>query len=154
MIYYIFYIILIILALYYAIKISIADFRHRIIPDKYLFPLMLIGLSMIAFFSHPIDIQNAVIGAIFGYTIALFIGCVFEHFAHTPTQHPAIGMGDIKLIGVGGLWLGIHGLSIALVISCISGAIWAKIHKTKFIPFGPFFLLGGFLAFITIKFLL
>jgi prepilin signal peptidase PulO-like enzyme (type II secretory pathway) len=63
-------------------------------------------------------------------------------------------MGDIKLIGVGGLWLGTTGLSIALIISCIIGAWWGRAHKQRFIPFAPFFIFGCFLTFISFAFLL
>lgn len=156
MIFYIFFIILALLATYCAIQISITDFRHRIIPDKYLFPLMLIGLCFVVFFPYPIEITNAVLGGIFGYTTTATIGFLFEKALNKKSElkHPPIGMGDIKLIGVGGLWLGVYGLSLALIIACITGAIWAYIHHTKYIPFGPFFLLGGFLSFITTLFLL
>lgn len=99
MISYIFFIILLALAAFFAIKISIADFRRRIIPDAYLFPLMLIGLTLISFYSFPIGIQTATIGAIFGYIMAVITGLIFEK-ATNCTQSP-IGMGDIKLIGVG-----------------------------------------------------
>ena len=152
MISYIFFIILLALAAFFAIKISIADFRRRIIPDAYLFPLMLIGLTLISFYSFPIGIQTATIGAIFGYIMAVITGLIFEK-ATNCTQSP-IGMGDIKLIGVGGLWLGTNGLALALIIACIIGTIWSKNHKQKFIPFAPFFLFGGFLSFIINLFLL
>lgn len=156
MIFYIFYIILSLLAIYYIIQISIADFRRRIIPDAYLFPLMLIGLCFTTFFPYPIGISDGVIGAVFGYTTTAFIDYVYDRIIqkHKNQPHPPIGMGDIKLIGVGGIWLGVYGLSIALIISCISGAIWAHFNHAKYIPFAPFFLLGGFLAFISLIFLL
>ena len=156
MISYIFFILLLAFALLCAIQISIYDFRQRIIPDAYLFPLMLTGLIMTTFFSYPIHIQDGVIGATFGYIMACLIGILFDRITHNKQQKPdiPIGMGDIKLIGVGGLWLGTMGLAIALVIACISGGIWATHHKTRFIPFAPFFLLGGFLSLIAITFLI
>lgn len=155
MIYYIFYIILILLAVYCAIKISVADFSRRIIPDAYLFPLLLIGLCLIAFFPYPIELRDAVIGAIFGYITTTIIGITYDYtHRHKKNTYPPIGMGDIKLISIGGLWLGVYGLSIALIISCVCGAIWARINHAKYIPFGPFFLLGVFLSFFTNTFLL
>ena len=156
MIFYIFFIILALLATYCAIQISITDFRRRIIPDVYLFPLMLIGLSFVVFFPYPIEISDAVIGGIFGYTMTATIGFLFEKALRKKTdlKYPPIGMGDIKLVSVGGLWLGVYGLSFALIIACITGAIWSYVHRAKYIPFGPFFLLGGFLSFIATAFLL
>lgn len=156
MISYIFFIILLALAAFFAIKISIADFRRRIIPDAYLFPLMLIGLTLISFYSFPISIQSATIGAIFGYLMAVIIGLIFEKITSKNNQsgQSPIGMGDIKLIGVGGLWLGTNGLALTLIIACIIGTIWSKNKKQRFIPFAPFFLFGGFLSFIINLFLL
>ena len=150
MIFYIFYVVLLAIALYCATKISIADFRRRIIPDVYLFPLMLIGLILITFFPFPIPLVDAVLGATFGYITTCIIGIIFERrMQKAGTQiTPPIGMGDIKLIGVGGLWLGATGLATALVVACIGGAIWAHRQHQKYIPFAPFFLIGGILSFI------
>lgn len=152
MISHIFFIILLALAAFFSIKISIADFRRRIIPDAYLFPLMLIGLILVSFYSFPITIQHAVIGAVFGYSIALVTGIAFEKIKKS--DNAPIGMGDIKLMSVGGLWLGTNGLAIALIVACIIAIIWAKRKQQKFIPFAPFFLFGGFLSFIINLFLL
>ncbi|MBR4892191.1 MAG: prepilin peptidase [Alphaproteobacteria bacterium] len=156
MISYIFFIILLALSAFLAFKISIADLHRRIIPDAYLFPLMLIGLTLISFYSFPISIQSATIGAIFGYTLSAITGLIFEHFISkkdSKAQSP-IGMGDIKLLGVGGLWLGTNGLAFALIIACITGSIWSRHKKQKFIPFAPFFIFGGFLSLIISLFLL
>lgn len=139
-----------------AALISIADFRRRIIPDAYLFPLILSGLLLIAFYNWPINLGDAAIGATFGYIMSVMVGFVFDWRIRkkTPNAITPIGMGDIKLISVGGLWLGANGLGIALVIACITGIIWARIRKQKYIPFGPFFIFGGFLALIANTFLL
>lgn len=156
MIFNIFFILLLIGAIACSVLISIADFRRRIIPDAYLFPLMLIGLILIVFFGFPIGIRDGVIGATFGYIMSAIIGFAFDYFIRrkNPDATPPIGMGDIKLIGVGGLWLGTTGLSFALIIACLTGAIWARIKNQKFIPFAPFFLTGGILSLITSLFLL
>ena len=156
MISHIFFIILLIISAILSVLISISDFRRRIIPDAYLFPLMLIGLILIGFYSFPIGIHSAIIGATFGYTMAMIIGWIFDtHMQRTNknTDTP-IGMGDIKLLGVGGLWLGTNGLAMALIVSCVLGALWARQNKQKFIPFAPFFFIGGFLSFIINLFLI
>ena len=117
---------------------------------------MLIGLTLIAFFSFPITFQSAVVGGVFGYLMSAIIGAIFDYklTKKTPDAMPPIGMGDIKLLGVGGIWLGTNGLAVALVIACILGALWGKHKNQKYIPFAPFFFIGGFLSFITNLFLL
>ena len=151
-----FFIILGLLALYLGWKISVADMRRRIIPDAYLFPLLIIGLVITTFFPWPHDIATGVIGMTFGYIMAAVIGLIFAHIIakRNPTADSPIGMGDIKLIAVGGLWCGPTGLAISLIFACIFGALWAYHKKQKFIPFAPFFILGGFLSLIIITFLI
>lgn len=153
---YIFFAFLLASAATCAILISVSDFRRRIIPDAYLFPLMLIGLILIAFYSFPLPLPDAVIGASFGYIMSATIGWTFDAILHArnPKSDTPIGMGDIKLLGVGGLWLGVSGLSIALIVACILGVLWARHHNQRFIPFAPFFFIGGFLSLITNLFLL
>ncbi|MBP5794502.1 MAG: prepilin peptidase [Alphaproteobacteria bacterium] len=153
MFFYTFFGALLIGAIFCAWRISVADFRRRIIPDAYLFPLMLIGLVVTHFFPWICSTAESVAGAVLGYAMAAIVGIIFEHFSHDKTNTP-IGMGDIKLLAVAGLWLGTFGLAIGLVFACIFGMIWGYKKHQKFIPFAPFLFAGGFLSFITILFLL
>lgn len=150
------FIVLILGALYLCYKIARADLGRRIIPDAYLFPLMLIGLVIVTFFPWVCSIETAVIGMVFGYIMAAIVGLIFDKILlhNNPGADAPIGMGDIKLISVGGLWLGTVGLSIALVLACIFGATWAYRKKQKFIPFAPFFIIGGILSWLANMFLL
>ena len=144
------------LAIYLATKIAMADMRRRIIPDAYLFPLMIIGAIITTFFPWPHGIGAGVIGMTFGYIMAAIIGLIFDRIVtkRAPGAETPIGMGDIKLIAVGGLWCGPTGLAIALIFACIFGAAWAYHKKQRFIPFAPFFIIGGFLSLIITAFLL
>ncbi len=157
MIYYIFFIALLITAIWCAWNISVADLRRRIIPDVYLWPLMLIGLIFATWSPvWHIGPRLAVVGAAFGYAMAAIIGFIYDTRMRkkNPDAIAPIGMGDIKLIATGGIWLGLTGLSVALIIACISGGIWARYKKQKYIPFAPFFIIGGILALIGLWFLL
>jgi len=151
-----FFTLLCLTALYLGWKIAQTDMRRRIIPDAYLFPLMIIGAVLITFFPWPITINNGVIGMTFGYIISAVTGLIFDRILQrrNPKAEAPIGMGDIKLIAVGGLLAGPTGLAIALIFACVFGAAWAFRKKEKFIPFAPFFILGTFLALITIAFLI
>lgn len=153
MIYYIFFSFIIIGAIFCAVRMATTDFKRRIIPDVYLFPFLFAGLLITTFFPWPVTLSDAVIGGATGYCLGLIVGFVFEKI-HSNQKYPPIGMGDIKLLGAGGIWLGTLGLSIAMIISCLLGYIWNFRHKEKYIPFAPFFLLGGFLSLIVIQFLI
>lgn len=153
MFFYTFFVLLLLAAAFCVWRISVADFRRRIIPDAYLFPLMLIGLVITHFFPWICNTAESVAGAVLGYALAAIVGIIFERISKDKINTP-IGMGDIKLLAVAGLWLGTTGLSIALIFACIFGIIWGRAKKQKFIPFAPFLFMGGFLSFITILFLL
>ena len=153
MIYYIFFSLVIIGAIFCAFRMASADFKRRIIPDVYLFPFLFAGLLTTTFFPWPITIADSVIGGAMGYCLGLVVGFIFEKIKKHE-KYPPIGMGDVKLLGAGGIWLGTIGLSVAMVISCILACLWNIKKKQKYIPFAPFFLIGGFLSFIVIQFLL
>ena len=144
------------MALYLGYKISKTDLQRRIIPDAYLFPLLIIGVIITTFFPWPIPINLGAVGMAFGYMLSAIIGVIFDKILakRNPGSDSPIGMGDIKLISVGGLWCGPTGLAIALVLACIFGATWAYRKKQKFIPFAPFFIIGGILSLVMIAFLL
>ncbi len=151
-----FFAVLILMALGLGYKIARTDMKRRIIPDAYLFPLLIIGVIITTFFPWPINIESGAAGMAFGYILAATVGLVFDKILakrNLGSESP-IGMGDIKLISVGGLWCGPTGLAISLVLACIFGATWAYRKKQKFIPFAPFFLIGGFLSLIALTFLL
>lgn len=153
MIYDIFFIVLLATAIICSWQISVADWRRRIIPDAYLFPLLLIGLVITNFFPWPITPGAGAIAGAFGYLLALVVGMVFEHISSKKSIAP-IGLGDVKLLGTGGIWLGPTGLASALIIACVAGIIWGLRRKQKYIPFAPFFICGGILSLITMLFLI
>ena len=151
MISHIFFAVLIFVVLYCAWRISVADFRHRIIPDIYLFPILLAGLITVTFYPWVCTPGDAAVAATFGYIMAWGLGILFGKLRKTDTP---IGMGDVKLIATGGIWLGTTGLALSLVISCILGMIWGAYRRQRYIPFGPFFIAGGILALIALTFLI
>ena len=153
MIYNIFFSLVLIGAIFCAYRMAQSDFQRRIIPDVYLFPFLFAGLLTAAFFPWPITLSDSIVGGAMGYCLGLIVGFIFEHVKKNQ-KSPPIGMGDIKLLGAGGIWLGTLGLSIAMVISCVLAYLWNWRKKQKYIPFAPFFLFGGFLSLIIIQFLI
>lgn len=158
MIYNIFFIVLLAVAAICAWRICVADWRRRIIPDAYLFPLLLIGLAITHFFPWPTSPADGVIAAIFGYALAACVGFIFDvrgrHQNKSNVAPAPIGMGDIKLMAAGGIWLGTVGLAVALIVAGVAGIVWGLHRKQKYIPFAPFFIIGGILSLITMVFLI
>lgn len=154
MFYHLIFAILLLGSIYCAYKISVADFRRRIIPDVYLFPFLIMGLLIVTFFPWISSVSDSAIAAAFGYSIGTIIGFIFEKTKKQKNEFSPIGMGDVKLLAAGGIWLGMTGLAIAIVISCIIGIIWGLRKKQKYIPFAPFFFIGGILSLISLWFLI
>ena len=153
MISYIFFYVILIGAIYCAFRMATNDFKRRIIPDVYLFPFLFAGLLITTFFPWSVSSGDSIIGGAMGYCLGLIVGFIFEK-VQKKQKYPPIGMGDIKLLGAGGIWLGTIGLAIAMVISCIMSFFWGHRQHQKYIPFAPFFLMGGFLSLIIIQFLI
>jgi len=153
MISYIFFCLILIGAVFCAYRMSMYDLKKRIIPDIYLFPFLFAGLLITTFFPWPVTSADSIIGGAMGYCLGLIVGFIFEH-KNKERKYPPIGLGDIKLLGAGGIWVGTVGLAISMVFSCIFAGIWCIRNKERYIPFAPFFVIGGFLSLIIIKFLL
>jgi leader peptidase (prepilin peptidase)/N-methyltransferase len=64
-------------------------------------------------------------------------------------KRDSLGGGDIKLIGVLGLYLGVIGMMFALFAACLLGILYALITRNlkrgQTITFGPFLAVSGFL---------
>jgi len=143
-------IILFIFGIGMAAAMSAADWRHRLIPDVFLFPFLLAGLLLSAHGALPwVGIEESAIAAIIGYGLAFGMNILFKlKTQNSKLKTDPIGMGDIKLLAAGGIWLGVTGLSIALVVACALGYIWGLRAKQKFVPFAPFFFAGAGAAIV------
>jgi len=151
----IFFCLILVGALFCSYRMAVADLKRRVIPDVYLFPFLFAGLLATTFFPWPVTIADSVIGGAMGYCLGLMVGFVFEHFQKDKKYpHPPIGLGDIKLLGAVGIWVGTIGLAISMVIACVIAHVWSFKYSERYIPFAPFFLFSGILSLIIIKFLI
>jgi prepilin signal peptidase PulO-like enzyme (type II secretory pathway) len=161
--------VLLAIALLCAVQMSRWDLRERIIPDVYLFPFLLTGLVVAAYFPWLVGSGESIIAGVFGYGLGLLMSLMFKiikmdkwtngqmdrkntnnkhqlSIVHRPSDCEAIGLGDIKLLAAGGIWLGMTGLPVALIAACVFGGVWGLQKKQKFIPFAPFFFCGMVIA--------
>ena len=88
------------------------------------------------------------IGAVAASGVMLVIALVYERFRHTQ----GLGMGDIKLLAVMGLYLGLYAL-LALFCATLLGAAYGLIAARAkggslrtALPFGPFLAAGSILT--------
>ena len=119
------------------------DLKHYIIPDKVIFPLILIT-GVFNFYTNY-KILNTVYSGIGAAAFFLFIVLI--------SKGKWMGMGDVKLAFFMGLFLGFPKIIVALFLAFFIGAVIGMIliisgKKTlkSEIPFGPFLIFGTFLA--------
>lgn len=126
------------------IAIFFADLRHGIIPDKIIFPAVIVSvfyLFLIPNSSFIIHILSALGASLFFFLIYLL------------TKGKGMGFGDVKLAFLLGLFLGFPATLFALYIAFLTGGLigfililWRKKKLKTAIPFGPFLVLGSLLS--------
>jgi len=119
------------------------DFKYMILPD-----FSTIILILIAFIGVVFDENN-----IIPYLLSAIGAFGFLLFLHIVTKGKGMGMGDVKYVLFMGLLLGpektIMAFYVAFVVGAIVGLFLMMIHKMgrkSVIPFGPFLILGTFVA--------
>jgi prepilin signal peptidase PulO-like enzyme (type II secretory pathway) len=122
----------------FLIVIFVYDLKHYLIPDKIIYPAIIIaGIFNFYFFS----ILSAILAALFFGILVLI------------THGRGMGVGDIKLAFFMGLFLGWPNILIALFLAFFLGSIIGigliffkkKTLKSK-VPFAPFLIVGIFIA--------
>lgn len=124
------------------IVVSFVDIENQIIPNKII--IFTLGIGVIFAFFDNISFMSALFGMILGGGMLLLLALV----------PGVLGGGDIKLMFVLGIFLGVKGALFAIFIAFVLASIVSillllfKIKKRKdYIPFGPFLALGTFIAF-------
>jgi leader peptidase (prepilin peptidase)/N-methyltransferase len=133
------------------VAVSAIDLEHFIVPNRILLVAMILGgpllLAAAATDHEWRDARNAVVGGLLGF------GALFLVHVASPR---GMGMGDVKLAGVNGLFLGFLGLGhvwlglfLGFVLGSVIGvALIATGVRTRrdHIPFAPFLAAGAFLT--------
>jgi leader peptidase (prepilin peptidase)/N-methyltransferase len=130
-----------------AMLIAVAgiDLEHRIIPNKVMLPSAVFALAT-AIALRPDDL----------YELSAAGAGAFAAFLLAALAYPAgMGMGDVKLAGVMGFFLGIAvipALFIAFLTGTVVGVAVIAKHgasgRKKGVPFGPFLAFGGLVGLL------
>lgn len=122
------------------VTITLTDLEHRIIPNVVLIAAAAAGAA-IAFPADPDAIVERLIAAGGAFAFLFLVAIVYPR---------GMGMGDVKLAAVMGLYLG-RAVAPALLIGFAAGAIVGAAliarrgieARKQAVPFGPFLALGG-----------
>jgi leader peptidase (prepilin peptidase)/N-methyltransferase len=130
------------------------DLDTQLLPDNLTLPLLWLGLLAAAYLGRgaatvPVDLQSAVLGAVFGY---LSLWSIY-HLFRLVTGKEGMGYGDFKLYAALGAWLGWQMLLPVILLAAASGAvigillILLRRHAREVpIPFGPYLAIAGWLV--------
>jgi leader peptidase (prepilin peptidase)/N-methyltransferase len=122
------------------------DYDHKLLPNRIVYPLAAWGVVATVLVDRDDLVEHLVAGA--GAFLFLFLAVL---------AYPrGMGMGDVKLAGAMGLYLGVSVIP-ALLIAFLSGsivgiAILARegaAARKKAVPFGIFLALGGIVAVLV-----
>lgn len=119
----------------------IIDLKHYILPDE--ITLFLAALFLAHSLLHnpwSYSFLGAFIGWIFPFSVA--------YFYLRWRSEIGLGLGDVKLFGVLGIYLGPLGILQNIFLSCMVGSVislflllWGKIGRKTPVPFGPYIIL-------------
>lgn len=133
------------------IILAVYDLRWMILPDKVMVPAIVVTSVYLVFeaaSAHSLVTLRGPLIAAFAVA-ALFYGIAAFSGGN------AMGGGDIKLVFMMGLLLGLKGTAVALFIAFNSAAIIGialimshKRRRRDHIPFGPFLVAGTIIAFL------
>jgi leader peptidase (prepilin peptidase)/N-methyltransferase len=122
------------------------DFRRGIIPDWLNLSIAVIGLA-----------RAILIG---GWEAALGVGCegiavgaiawLLRRLYFMLRKYQGLGLGDVKLLAASGIWIGVAGVPVQLLVASLAAlAAAALLHlagqtmtRQTSLPFGPFLALG------------
>lgn len=128
------------------IALAAIDFDHKLLPNKIVYPLAAYGVIATLLVDQDDLLENLIAGA--GAFLFLLVAVI---------AYPrGMGMGDVKLAGAMGLYLGLSVIP-ALLVAFLSGSLVGIViiaregaaGRKKAVPFGVFLALGGIVGVLA-----
>jgi leader peptidase (prepilin peptidase)/N-methyltransferase len=129
------------------IAVSVIDLDHRLIPNRITAPAAVAAI-VIGAVTRPSGLPAQVIGGAAAFGFMLLFAIAYPR---------GLGMGDVKLAGVLGLFLG-SSVAVAIVVGICASAVLglgiiaargAREGRKTGIPLGPFLALGGVVGILA-----
>ena len=129
------------------VPITLIDLDHRIIPNRITGPAAIAALIVIAALDTDFLLE-AVLAGVAGGGFFLIAAVLYPR---------GMGMGDVKLAGMLGLYLG-RAVAPAILVALIAGVVVGAAiiarqgmqeGRKAAVPFGPFLALGGLIGFFV-----
>jgi leader peptidase (prepilin peptidase)/N-methyltransferase len=136
------------------LAVSAIDLEHFLVPNRILLWTLALGVPLLVLAAGTdhrwVDLRSAAVGAAVGFVLLLAINLVNPR---------GMGMGDVKLAGVEGAFLGFLGVGhilLALFLGFLLGAVGGLLliatglrTRRDHIPFAPFMAAGALVAVLV-----
>ena len=133
------------------ILISLIDYKTQIIPDGLVGVIAASGALYNLLYASQ-GVMDMLPGVAVGFAVMLVIFLI---------SRGGMGGGDVKLSAAVGLWLGVEGTLLFLLLAFIMGGVISLLllvsgvkHKGEAIPFGPFLCFAAFVTALYQPFLI
>ncbi len=126
--------------------ITLTDLERRVIPNAILLVGSVIGVAIVAA-TDPSSLPERAAAAIGAGAFLLLFALIYPR---------GMGMGDVKLAAVMGLFLGVSvvpALFVGILLGALAGLVLMLRHGTAArkhaVPFGPFLAIGGVVGLLA-----
>ncbi|MEX5258791.1 A24 family peptidase [Kocuria sp. CPCC 205263] len=137
----------------FAVVLTVIDLRHHLLPNAVVLPALGVGFVLLGVAATGENAWGALLRAVLGAPVLFVL-----YLALALISPAGLGMGDVKLAAVLGLFLGYQGwvaLLVGALLASIFGAIVGLVMLTSRrgglrsdIPFGPSMLTGALVAVV------
>ena len=135
------------------LALAVMDARTYRLSDALIVPLVIVGILASAALDWDHVIDHA-IGAIAGFAILFALARLYAAYR----GREGLGMGDAKLFGAGGAWVGWQGLAPVALIAGVAGlgavvlarALGHKVDANTRLPFGVFLAAGIWIVWLYV----
>lgn len=131
------------------LALLVIDAEFRILPDRITLTGIAIGIAL-SFFSHVRTPLSAIGGAALGAGGLFLLAFLWEKLRGVE----AMGMGDVKMLGMVGALLGVPGVVLTVLLASVAGSLVGLLlvlarrgSLQTALPFGVFLALGAIAAF-------
>lgn len=130
------------------LMLTVSDLKYMLLPNKIIYPAMLLfaGLRL---FIHPLPIWHYAVAFVLGGGILLAVSMMAVWMGK-----PAMGFGDIRLMALVGLVMGIKLVLLCIFLSALLGSIIGLaliasgiLDRKSPIPYGPFIAIACLVSF-------
>ncbi len=128
------------------IAVAAIDLEHHIVPNRIVVPALVFGLAATAVLQTD-ELPEALAAGAGAFAFLLLAALAYP---------AGMGMGDVKLAGVMGLYLGIEVIP-AMLIAFLAGSVVGIVRiaregaeaRKSGVPFAPFLAFGGLVALLV-----